>query len=421
MTKTAYDAIVVGARCAGAAAAICLARAGLRVLLTDRGAFPSDIPHGHFIRRHGPARLRRWGLLDHLLATGCPPIATWLTDLDDGVVVANDLVVDGVPSAIGPRRTVLDALLVDVAIASGAEFRERWSVEEVIRDGDRVVGIRGREAGTGNLSAEHTTITVGADGRRSKIARLVTAEVLEYRPAMTCWYFSYWSGIESPGLELYQRNASTLFAFPTSNGLFAVFAAWPASRLEEVRVAPARSIEALVAEVPSLADRMCASRRVERISGATDLPNFRRRAAGPGWALVGDAACHKDPYLALGICDALRDAEFLAHSVTTRRSIDAALAEYDRTHDAATQRDFAENIRRAALGPVAPAVLRLRSALRRDPAAARAFHLATEGMIDPEHFFNVTNLRALVGNDVPAPLLETFAANEVSRVRYGNV
>src|SRR5262245_43416044 len=214
MTKTAYDAIVVRARCAGAAAAMCLARAGLRVLLTDRGAFPSDIPHGHFIRRHGPARLHRWGLLDLLLATGCPPITTWLTDLGDGVVAANDLVVNGIPSAIGPRRTVLDALLVDAAVASGAQFRERWCVEEVIRDGDRVVGIRGRDAGTGDLSAEHSTITIGADGRRSRIARLVAADVLEYQAAMTCWYFSYWSGVESQGLELYQREGSTLFAFP---------------------------------------------------------------------------------------------------------------------------------------------------------------------------------------------------------------
>ena len=59
-----YDAIVVGARCAGASTAMLLARRGHRVLLVDRAKFPSDIPHGHAIHMGGPARLARWGLLD---------------------------------------------------------------------------------------------------------------------------------------------------------------------------------------------------------------------------------------------------------------------------------------------------------------------------------------------------------------------
>src|SRR4051812_35378764 len=69
-----YDAIVVGARCAGAPTAMLLARQGYKVLLVDRATFPSTIPQGHFIHRSGPRCLHRWGLLDQVVATGCPPI-----------------------------------------------------------------------------------------------------------------------------------------------------------------------------------------------------------------------------------------------------------------------------------------------------------------------------------------------------------
>src|SRR5262245_27887104 len=69
-----YDVIVIGARCAGASTALLLGRKGYKVLLVDRARFPSDVPHGHFIHRHGPQRLTRWGLLDRITATNCPPV-----------------------------------------------------------------------------------------------------------------------------------------------------------------------------------------------------------------------------------------------------------------------------------------------------------------------------------------------------------
>ncbi|HEV2786705.1 MAG TPA: FAD-dependent monooxygenase [Solirubrobacteraceae bacterium] len=80
-----YDAIVIGARCAGAATAMLLAREGIEVLLVDRAEVPSDIPHGHFIHRHAPARLARWGLLDEVIATGCPAVTTMTTDFGDNL------------------------------------------------------------------------------------------------------------------------------------------------------------------------------------------------------------------------------------------------------------------------------------------------------------------------------------------------
>src|SRR6516165_9728432 len=115
-----YDAIVVGARCAGAASAMLLARRGFDVLLVDRARFPSEIPHGHYVHMHGPPRLAAWGLLDRVLATGAPAITSITTDLGDFPLTGRDLVVDGVPVGVAPRRAVLDQALIDAAIEAGA-------------------------------------------------------------------------------------------------------------------------------------------------------------------------------------------------------------------------------------------------------------------------------------------------------------
>ena len=124
-----YDVIVIGARCAGAPAAMLLGRKGYKVLLVDRATFPSDVPHGHFIHRHGPRRLARWGLLDRIAATGCPPVATSTMDLGDFPLVGTNLVADGVALGYGPRRSVFDMAMIDAASEAGVEIRTGYAVE----------------------------------------------------------------------------------------------------------------------------------------------------------------------------------------------------------------------------------------------------------------------------------------------------
>src|SRR6185436_12504897 len=265
-----YDAVVIGARCGGAATAMLLARKGHRVLLVDRATFPSDIPHGHFIHRSGPTRLAKWGLLDRVLATGCPAITSFTSDFGDFPLVGNDLSVD------------------------------------------RVTGIRGGDRRAGTSVTEHARITIGADGRNSHVARAVSAPEYEAVPSLTCWYFSYWADVPGESVEVYDRHGRVCFAFPTSDKLIAVFIAWPISELAMVRADIERQFLAAVDSLPALAERVRAGRRADRFYGATDLRNFFRKPYGPGWALVGDAGAHKDPYLALGICDAFRDAELIS-------------------------------------------------------------------------------------------------------------
>ena len=134
-----YDAIVVGARCAGSPTAMLLARAGRRVLLLDRATFPRDTLSTHYIHQSGVARLARWGLLDRLAATGCPPIRRYRFDVGPFALTGVPPPIDGVDAAYSPRRYVLDQLLADAAVEAGAELREGVTVEELLAEGGRVV------------------------------------------------------------------------------------------------------------------------------------------------------------------------------------------------------------------------------------------------------------------------------------------
>ncbi len=141
-----YDAIVVGARCAGSPTAMLLARKGYRVLVVDRTTFPSDTVSTHLIHPPGLGALKRWGLFDRVVATGCPPIDTYAFDFGPFTIEGSPASPDS-PVSYAPRRTVLDKLLVDAASEAGVEVREGFTVEEVVVDDGRVTGIRGHGRG----------------------------------------------------------------------------------------------------------------------------------------------------------------------------------------------------------------------------------------------------------------------------------
>jgi flavin-dependent dehydrogenase len=393
------DVIVVGARCAGAPTAMLLARRGYKVLLVDRAAFPSDIPHGHFIHRHGPGRLADWGLLDRIVATNCPGVSSTVVDLGDFPLVSTGLEVNGIALGYGPRRAVLDRLLVEAAVESGVELRMDFNVESFLTDGDRVAGIRGR-TGDGSPVSEPASVVVGADGRRSRLAAFVKAPEYESFPTAACWYFSYWSGVAPRGVEIYVRGDNAIFVFPTNDALTSVFVGWPIDRLPIVRRDLASHFMAAVDGIPSLSERLRAGRREEPFRGATDLPNFYRKPYGPGWALVGDAGCHKDPFLALGVCDAFRDAELLVNALddglSGRRSLEEALHDYEQRRNDASMADYRENLHMARFQPIPQDTFRLRAVLRDNPEATKQFFLARQEMIPRHTFFNPENLQRLM-------------------------
>jgi flavin-dependent dehydrogenase len=393
------DVIVIGARCGGAPTAMLLAKKGYDVLLVDRARFPTDIAHGHFVHRHGPARLRKWGLLDRVIATGCPAIESSINDYGDYPLCADELRVNGLAFGYAPRRYALDTVLVEAAVAAGAELRQEYTVENLTMEEEQVTGIKGRDRNTCTLSTEQAVITVGADGRGSLVARRVHAPLYQSAPSLTFSYFSYWSGVASKSLEIYVRGDFAIFCFPTNNNLFAVFVFWPTKVLPSARANAETHYMNAVDQIPGLGERLRAGRREERIYAALDLPNFLRKPYGPGWALVGDAGCHKDPFLALGISDALRDAEFLAEAIDTalsgRATFDQAMAQYERLRNESTLPEYNRNLRLAKLEPLPQEVLRLRAAVRDDESLRRQYTLANHEAIPHESFFNAEMMHRL--------------------------
>jgi hypothetical protein len=174
-----------------------LARKGYEVLVVDRATFPSDTVSTHLLHPPGVAALGRWGLLDRLVATGCPPIDTYAFDFGP-FTLSGSPGTDDTPVAYGPRRTVLDKLLVDAAAEAGAEVREGFSVTDVVVEDGRVTGIRGHGA-DGRATTEQARVVIGADGRHSRVARAVRPDQYHERPPLLCGYYSYWSGLPMDG------------------------------------------------------------------------------------------------------------------------------------------------------------------------------------------------------------------------------
>jgi flavin-dependent dehydrogenase len=403
-----YDAIVVGARCAGAATAMLLARKGHRVLLVDRATFPSDTLSGHALRIPAVAALRRWGVLDAVLATGVPAIRTMRFDVGPFALYGSPLPLDDPGDAMyAPRRFSIDALLVAAAICAGAELRERFTVQELVYDGERVAGIRGRDA-TGSLVTERARIVIGADGMRSQVAKLVDAPARHAHATLTCGYYSYFADVPaspSADAEIFIREGGAAFMLPTDDGLTIVGLQRPIGDFARFRTdVDAHFHDGLRAISSELFERVRAARRAERYSGTGTMPFFIRKPHGPGWALAGDAAAHKDPILAQGMKDAYIGAELLAGAVdAVFRGADeaAAFAEYERVLHDSLRPLYDLSLQFAALAAPPPEMQALFGALRGNQADTDLFFSAMEGTYPVARFFDPANLGRIVSEAEP--------------------
>jgi 2-polyprenyl-6-methoxyphenol hydroxylase-like FAD-dependent oxidoreductase len=384
-----YDAIIVGARAAGSPTAMLLARKGHRVLLVDRATFPSDTLSTHYIHQPGVARLKRWGLLERLIATGCPPSRELTFDLGPFALKGAPLPSDGVAEAYAPRRTVLDSMLVDAASDAGVEVRTGFPVDELVFEKGAVAGVR-----SGN-TVERARVVIGADGRNSFVARAVAAPEYDARPGLACAYYTYWSGIEDGDVELYPREGRMVMGgAPTNDGLRIVIVFWPTDEFHAVRANVERSFHEALALAPPLAERLATGERADRFYGIGELPFYYRKPYGPGWALVGDAGYHKDPITAQGITDAFRDADLLAAALdagfTGTRSLDEALAEYERVRNEETRPMYELTYEFSSLAPPAPEQQQLFASLRDDQEQTNRFLSTVAGTVPIPEFFGAT-------------------------------
>jgi 2-polyprenyl-6-methoxyphenol hydroxylase-like FAD-dependent oxidoreductase len=395
--STSYDVIVVGARCAGSPTAMLLARAGHRVLLVDRATFPSDTVSTHIVQPLGVAALARWGLLDRLVATGCPPIDTYAFDFGPFTIAGRPGTAD-FPVAYCPRRTVLDKLLVDAAAAAGAQVHEGFVVEELLREDGRVVGVRGRAQG-GEPRQLRAPVVVGADGWRSRVAAAVGPPSYHERPPLLVGYYAYFSGLPVPNrFEVYIRPRRGFAAAPTHDGLTLVIAGWPAAEFEQRKGDIEGNFHATVELAPEFAARLRAARRESRFAGAL-IPNYFRKPYGPGWALVGDAGYLKDSITAQGIADAFRDAERCARALDEHlrgRDWESAMADWQRERDEHATAMYEFTCQLATLEPPPPEQQRLFAAIHANPAARDEFAQVNAGTLSPAAFFAPDNVARLL-------------------------
>jgi len=392
-----FDAIVVGARCAGSPTAMLLARAGHRVLLVDRATFPSDTLSTHIVHPPAAAALARWGLLERLARTGCPPIEEYSYDFGPFTIRGAARAPDE-PPAYCPRRIVLDKLLVDAAAEAGAEVREGFAAEEILVEEGRVAGIRGRGR-DGAAVTERATIVVGADGWRSRVAAAAGAEKYRERPAQSVAHYSYWSDLPVDRFELHIRPARGFGLAPTHDGLTLIIGGWPIAEPPADRAEVERRFQAMLEDVPEVAARLPGARRVEALKSAA-IPNYFRKPCGPGWALVGDAGYLKDSITAQGIHDAFHDAERCARAIGEflggARGWEAAGADYQRERDEASLPMYEFTCELAKLEPPTPEQAALFAAIHRSPTASDEFVRMNTGAISPAVFFAPENVARLM-------------------------
>ena len=335
--RTHYDVVVVGARAAGASTAMLLARHGLSVLAIDRGAYGSDTLSTHSLAGAGVLQLARWGLLDTIRDAGTPVanrVVFHYGDVEVAIEVPPRGPVDGL---YAPRRTLLDATLVDAARQAGADVRHGVTMVGVITDPDgRANGVELDIGGDRRVVA--ADFVVGADGARSRVARQVGARSIREESTGAASIFGYFAGLPDDTIVNHYDTERVVGVIPTNDGLSVVWTGMSSARFERsARHDIAGTHAAAVASVPEFAEALRGRKPESGLRVFPGPPGFLKEAWGPGWALVGDAGYFKDPVSAHGITDALIGAELLADAIAAvlvgGESDELAMARYVEPRD----------------------------------------------------------------------------------------
>lgn len=313
-----YDAVVVGARCAGATLATLLARAGWRVLLVDRAWFPSDTVSTHMMFPDTLDRLDRLGVLQRLAAEHrLAPVRFGWRVL--GHQVAGDVApVGGHDRGVCVRRIVLDAALVAVAAAAGAEVRLGQEVAGLLGAGSAENPVRGVVLDTGERVEARWVF--GADGRVSTVARRLGLADTWERRGETGFLLGYWRGLPRSDwghIDIHERAA--LMSVPCEDGIHLLSLGGPPEITRGSVEARERRYREGLRQFPAVLNARLLD-TAERISPLVAVPEtmmrgHRRQAAGPGWALVGDAGLYTHPVTAQGIGDAVHQAWYVADAL----------------------------------------------------------------------------------------------------------
>ncbi|MCW2778303.1 MAG: dependent oxidoreductase [Frankiales bacterium] len=359
------DVVIVGARCAGTAAAVPLARAGHRVVVLDKATFPSDTMSTHVLVPNGVQELQLMGALPGILALGPTKVRHLTLHDEDGLEIKERFKpFSGIDYGLCIPRDQQDAVLVEAARAAGAEVREKVTVQEVVwRDG-RAVGVRCKSGGkVYEIQAE---LVIGADGRRSKVA----AEVGAWEPyraskngrGFAFRYLDDPQGEDAPkAFQIFRKHGNQVLVLPSCPaGRTLVVNMTDAADIPKYHEDPEGEWKALVAGDPALEERIGGATNASDLRVTDHLSAYYRRSTGPGWALAGDAGHFKDPVTGNGMRDALKFGRRLGEEVAVTlhdpAELDAALTRWEKERDADTISTYHWGNRESRPGPTSPLV-----------------------------------------------------------------
>jgi 2-polyprenyl-6-methoxyphenol hydroxylase-like FAD-dependent oxidoreductase len=313
------DAVIVGARCAGGTLALSLAERGWDVLMVDRDTFPSETISTHGVYPNTLARFEQLGVMDTLRASHeLPLLASRLVGLGNEVAGLYTPI-DGYDRMAIPRRSALDAAIIDTALAAGAEGRFGERVVDLIGEGtddDPVAGVV-LESG----ERVRSKWVFGADGRGSTVAGKLGIEKERPQRGEVSFLFSYWSGIPDNGyatLEIHEHEFASRSA--VEDGHHLLIAMGDPELTRGTQPERERRYVELLRRFPELIEPEVLE-SAEMVTDVVVAPEslmrgFFRRPTGPGWALLGDAAHFKHPGTAQGICDAVEQAIYIAEALS---------------------------------------------------------------------------------------------------------
>lgn len=313
-----YDAVIVGARCAGSPLAARLAERGWSVLLVDREPPPADTISTHYLFPNTLARLQELGALGRIEAKHRLSPLHYAVRVLGEEVTGRFTPVDGFDRMVGVTRPVLDKALLDVAVAAGAETRF----------GEKVTGLLG--AGTGEDPVRGVVLeggeeiearwVLGADGRASTVASLLGLEKQQPVEGDVGIMLAYWRGLPADdSFRVEALESASLSWGQCEDDVSILILGVPP---EQTRGDAERRQRTFISSLDRF--EWFDPRQLEgaeqispiRVAPETMLRGFFRQATGPGWALVGDAGHFKHPATAQGISDAIEQALHVAEALT---------------------------------------------------------------------------------------------------------